>query len=150
MLDHKVFPSAWHSGCASLGLLASARSSVLKCTCTCLMICGVQVCKAGVARLRKIWLTRHGESEYNLAGKLGGDSRLGPRGEAYARLLPDVIVDRIPLVRGAVSLVKDDCHSTSEQAVIRWSWITAKVTLELSKQRLRTDACILGLCRVTL
>lgn len=60
---------------------------------------GEQVCKAGVARLRKIWLTRHGESEYNLQGKLGGDSRLSSNGEAYARLLPDVIVDRIPLVR---------------------------------------------------
>ena len=33
----------------------------------------MQVCKAGVARVRKICLTRHGESLYNLAGKLGGD-----------------------------------------------------------------------------
>ena len=57
----------------------------------------MQVCKAGVARVRKIWLTRHGESRYNLAGKLGGDSPLSERGEAYARLLPDVIVDRVPL-----------------------------------------------------
>ena len=57
----------------------------------------MQVCKAGVARVRKIWLTRHGESEYNLGGKLGGDSPLSSRGEAYARLLPDVIVERVPL-----------------------------------------------------
>ena len=57
----------------------------------------MQVCKAGVARVRKIWLTRHGESEYNLALKLGGDSPLSARGEAYARLLPDVIVERVPL-----------------------------------------------------
>ena len=57
----------------------------------------MQVCKAGVARVRKIWLTRHGESEYNLGGKLGGDSPLSARGEAYARLLPDVIVERVPL-----------------------------------------------------
>ena len=57
----------------------------------------MQVCKAGVARVRKIWLTRHGESEYNLGGKLGGDSPLSVRGEAYARLLPDVIVERVPL-----------------------------------------------------
>ena len=51
------------------------------------------MCKAGVARVRKIWLTRHGESAYNLAGKLGGDSPLSSRGEAYAALLPDVCRD---------------------------------------------------------
>lgn len=53
-----------------------------------------------MARVRKIWLTRHGESAYNLAGKLGGDSPLSPRGEAYAALLPDIIVDRVPLTSG--------------------------------------------------
>lgn len=57
------------------------------------------MCKAGVARMRKIWLTRHGESEYNERALLGGDSSISPAGQIYARLLPDVIVDRIPLVR---------------------------------------------------
>ncbi|BDA46799.1 6-phosphofructo-2-kinase/fructose-2,6-bisphosphatase 4 [Coccomyxa sp. Obi] len=57
----------------------------------------MQVCKAGVARMRKIWLTRHGESEYNERALLGGDSNISPAGQIYARLLPDVIVDRIPL-----------------------------------------------------
>jgi broad specificity phosphatase PhoE len=33
---------------------------------------------------RPILLTRHGESEYNVQGKIGGDSLLSPRGEAYA------------------------------------------------------------------
>ena len=61
--------------------------------------CVAQVCKAGVARMRKIWLTRHGESEYNEKALLGGDSSISPAGQIYARLLPDVIVDRIPLVR---------------------------------------------------
>ena len=50
--------------------------------------------------MRKIWLTRHGESEYNQHAFLGGDSNISPAGQIYARLLPDVIVDRIPLVRG--------------------------------------------------
>lgn len=62
----------------------------------------VQVCKAGLARVRKIWLTRHGESMYNTQGKLGGNSALSPQGEIYARLLPDTIVDRIPLVHPAI------------------------------------------------
>ena len=64
----------------------------------------VQVCKAGVARLRKIWLTRHGESEYNEKALIGGNSNLTPSGQVYARLLPDVIVDRVPLVRCSYSL----------------------------------------------
>ena len=57
------------------------------------------MCKAGVARLRKIWLTRHGESEYNEMALIGGNSNLTPAGQIYARLLPDAIVDRVPLVR---------------------------------------------------
>lgn len=59
----------------------------------------LQVCKAGVARVRRIWLTRHGESEWNLQGKLGGNSNLSARGKLYARLLPDILIDRVPLVR---------------------------------------------------
>ena len=59
---------------------------------------GWQVCKAGLNHTRKIWLTRHGESEYNTRALLGGNSGLSPKGQAYARQLPDIIVDRIPLV----------------------------------------------------
>ncbi|PGH14765.1 hypothetical protein AJ80_05809 [Polytolypa hystricis UAMH7299] len=42
-------------------------------------------------RPRSIWLSRHGESEYNLTGKIGGDSSLSSRGEAYARALPRLL-----------------------------------------------------------
>jgi len=34
-----------------------------------------------------IYLTRHGESEYNRVGKIGGDSPLSPQGLAYAKAL---------------------------------------------------------------
>lgn len=34
-----------------------------------------------MAQERKIWLTRHGESELNLLGRIGGDAVLGRRGE---------------------------------------------------------------------
>ena len=57
------------------------------------------MCKAGLTHTRKIWLTRHGESEYNTRALLGGNSGLSPKGQAYARQLPDIIVDRIPLVQ---------------------------------------------------
>ncbi|GAX77020.1 hypothetical protein CEUSTIGMA_g4467.t1 [Chlamydomonas eustigma] len=57
----------------------------------------MQVCKAGMAQARKIWMTRHGESEFNVAGIIGGDSSLSLRGEEYARQLPHLIMDRLPL-----------------------------------------------------
>jgi broad specificity phosphatase PhoE/predicted kinase len=36
---------------------------------------------------RPLFLTRHGESEHNVEGRIGGDSTLSPRGEAYAERL---------------------------------------------------------------
>lgn len=36
---------------------------------------------------RKYYLSRHGQSEYNLVGKIGGDSGLSKNGEEYARRL---------------------------------------------------------------
>lgn len=40
---------------------------------------------------RQIWITRNGESEDNVDGRLGGDSKLTPRGERYARALASFI-----------------------------------------------------------
>ena len=40
---------------------------------------------------RVIWLSRHGESVYNLEKKIGGDSHLSPRGLEYARKLPELV-----------------------------------------------------------
>lgn len=40
---------------------------------------------------RQIWITRHGESMDNIAGKIGGDSDLSPTGLAYARALTKFI-----------------------------------------------------------
>ncbi|XP_023177742.1 6-phosphofructo-2-kinase/fructose-2,6-bisphosphatase 1 isoform X1 [Drosophila hydei] len=40
---------------------------------------------------RTIYLTRHGESEHNLSGLIGGDSNLSPRGHQYARALSSFI-----------------------------------------------------------
>jgi len=59
----------------------------------------MQVCKA-LGRQRRIWLTRHGESLYNVAGKIGGNSNLSPRGAAYAQLLPAVLASRVPSASG--------------------------------------------------
>eukprot|EP00163_Fabomonas_tropica_P013675 TRINITY_DN2522_c0_g1_i3.p1 TRINITY_DN2522_c0_g1~~TRINITY_DN2522_c0_g1_i3.p1 ORF type:complete len:480 (-),score=65.54 TRINITY_DN2522_c0_g1_i3:1128-2567(-) len=39
----------------------------------------------------EIWFTRHGESNYNTKGLLGGDPKLSPRGEIYAEALGEFI-----------------------------------------------------------
>ncbi|KAG9246470.1 6-phosphofructo-2-kinase-domain-containing protein [Calycina marina] len=44
---------------------------------------------------RSIWLSRHGESEFNLDGKIGGDADLSARGQMYARKLPDLVLESV-------------------------------------------------------
>lgn len=43
---------------------------------------------------RKIWLTRHGESMYNVEGRIGGDTRLSERGQEFAGSLAAFIRSR--------------------------------------------------------
>lgn len=45
---------------------------------------------------RYIWLSRHGESQYNLEGKIGGDASLSERGIKYAHKLVDLVNKYIP------------------------------------------------------
>ncbi|KAF9466579.1 6-phosphofructo-2-kinase-domain-containing protein [Collybia nuda] len=44
---------------------------------------------------RSIYLSRHGESQFNVEGKIGGDSLLSPRGMQYAEALPALVTDNI-------------------------------------------------------
>ncbi len=44
---------------------------------------------------RTIWLTRHGESDFNLQGRIGGDAGLTEAGAVYARSLRDFIDARV-------------------------------------------------------
>mmetsp|Transcript_8764 Transcript_8764/g.16612 ORF Transcript_8764/g.16612 Transcript_8764/m.16612 type:complete len:520 (-) Transcript_8764:1270-2829(-) len=44
--------------------------------------------------LKKLWLTRHGESQFNTEGRIGGDSKLSCRGERYAKGLCSTILSR--------------------------------------------------------
>ncbi|TFK28157.1 fructose-2,6-bisphosphatase [Coprinopsis marcescibilis] len=44
---------------------------------------------------RSIYMSRHGESQFNVEGKIGGDSLLSPRGMQYAEALPALITDNI-------------------------------------------------------
>lgn len=54
---------------------------------------------------RKIWLTRHGESVYNQKALIGGDSPLSVNGRAYADVLPEVIMSRLPKVNESNALL---------------------------------------------
>lgn len=54
--------------------------------------------------MRKIYLTRHGQSEANVRELLGGDSSISSLGEKYAKLLPAALLSRLP---------KDECVSLS-------------------------------------
>lgn len=47
---------------------------------------------------RRIWLTRHGESQDNLRGVVGGDSSLSERGRAFAYRLRDFVASDGPPV----------------------------------------------------
>ncbi|KAI9303866.1 histidine phosphatase superfamily [Cunninghamella echinulata] len=40
---------------------------------------------------KQIWLSRHGESVFNVEDKIGGNADLSPRGQLYAKKLPDLI-----------------------------------------------------------
>ena len=48
---------------------------------------------------RTFYLTRHGQSEYNLLGKIGGDSGLTPAGLEYARRLANFANEEIANLR---------------------------------------------------
>lgn len=60
----------------------------------------MQICKALGRRSRKIWLTRHGQSQFNVLGKVGGNSNLSTRGAAYTHILPEVLASRVPSTGG--------------------------------------------------
>ena len=65
---------------------------------------------------RTFYLTRHGQSEYNLLGKIGGDSGLTPAGKEYARRLADFAKEHIGVkkvvdpVTGADTEIQQPCR----------------------------------------
>lgn len=77
----------------------------------------MQICKAGVARMRKIWFSRHGESEYNMFAKIGGDSNISPQGQIYAKMLPDLLVDRVPLTNDGQTMPVSVWTSTLRRTI---------------------------------
>jgi len=67
---------------------------------------------------RTFYLTRHGQSEYNLLGKIGGDSGLTPSGIEYARRLAVFAKEHIAmggLEDDGVDVAEDDTNNNKEK-----------------------------------
>jgi len=75
---------------------------------------------------RTFYLSRHGQSEYNLLGKIGGDSGLSKNGEEYARRLGKFAEDVI-----GKNMSTDDEGNESEVSVPARLWTS---TLRRTKQ----------------
>lgn len=72
---------------------------------------------------RSIYLTRHGESECNLQGKIGGDSELSERGREYAKALAKFIDEQqIPRLRVWTSQLKRTIQTAKGIKALQERW----------------------------
>jgi broad specificity phosphatase PhoE/predicted kinase len=85
---------------------------------------------------RPIWLTRHGESVFNMQGRLGGDSELSPRGEEYSRALADFVRTNIP-GEGGVTVWTSTLRRTIQTALP----ITQKPTVFRALDEIDAGVC---------
>jgi broad specificity phosphatase PhoE len=72
---------------------------------------------------RPIWLTRHGESEFNVQGRIGGDSVISPRGHAYALRLGAFMNRMYPQTKqeGTTSGIKSPTVGASTPELVIWT-----------------------------
>lgn len=61
-----------------------------------------------------LYFTRHGESEYNVLGRIGGDAALSPRGESYAHALAEYMNGLA--VREPLTVWTSELHRTKQTA----------------------------------
>lgn len=66
---------------------------------------------------RPIWLTRHGESEFNEQGRIGGDSDLTLDGDNYAHLLAAWVAENIPKSENGEEMEVTVWTSTLKRAI---------------------------------
>ncbi|KFM75051.1 6-phosphofructo-2-kinase/fructose-2,6-bisphosphatase, partial [Stegodyphus mimosarum] len=92
---------------------------------------------------RSIYLTRHGESDFNVLGKIGGDSELSERGWEYARTLAKYIKEQnIPRLRVWTSLLKRTIQTASGIVAPQERWkalneIDAGICEEMTYEEIR-------------
>ena len=79
---------------------------------------------------RTIYCTRHGQSEYNLLGKIGGDSGLSKNGDEYARRLAKFAKETI----GSSTVIDEDTGEEVKKKVPARLWTSTLVrTKETAK-----------------
>ncbi|KAI9332959.1 6-phosphofructo-2-kinase-domain-containing protein [Obelidium mucronatum] len=73
---------------------------------------------------RCVYFSRHGESQYNVEGKIGGDSDLSPRGWQYAQKLPELIARQMedPTLTVWTSTLKRTIQTASGLAYPQLQW----------------------------
>ncbi|KAI8835000.1 histidine phosphatase superfamily [Chytriomyces cf. hyalinus JEL632] len=73
---------------------------------------------------RCVYFSRHGESMFNVEGKIGGDSDLSPRGWQYANSLPDIIKKQMedPTLTVWTSTLKRTIQTASHLAYPQLQW----------------------------
>ncbi|CAH1970732.1 unnamed protein product [Acanthoscelides obtectus] len=96
---------------------------------------------------RTIYLTRHGESEQNLEGRIGGDSNLSPRGKQYAKALANYIQEqKIEGLRVWTSWLKRTVQTVADLHVPQERWkalneIDAGVCEEMTYEEIKEKHC---------
>jgi 6-phosphofructo-2-kinase/fructose-2,6-biphosphatase len=61
---------------------------------------------------RRIFLTRHGQSEFNQTGRIGGDSPLTKLGDDYAHILAEWTLTHLPVDTGSVTIYTSSMRRT--------------------------------------
>lgn len=61
---------------------------------------------------RRIFLTRHGQSEFNESGRIGGDSPLTKLGDDYAHILAEWTLAHLPVDTGKVTIYTSSMRRT--------------------------------------
>ncbi|XP_014394464.1 PREDICTED: 6-phosphofructo-2-kinase/fructose-2,6-bisphosphatase 4 [Myotis brandtii] len=86
--------SAWHRGLSYIKIMDVGQSYVVNRVADHIQSRIVYYLMNIHVTPRSIYLCRHGESEFNLKGRIGGDPGLSPRGREFARSLAQFISDQ--------------------------------------------------------
>jgi 6-phosphofructo-2-kinase / fructose-2,6-biphosphatase 3 len=79
----------------------------------------VQICRSGLSSNRRIWLTRHGESEFNRKGLIGGDAELTDKGKKYADALALALCQLVPYPDDEEELLTVSCWTSTLRRTIQ-------------------------------
>lgn len=83
------------------------------------MCCASQICRSGLSSNRRIWLTRHGESEFNRAGLIGGDAELTDKGKKYAHALARALFQLVVLPEDEDELLAVSCWTSTLRRTVQ-------------------------------